>query len=60
MILIISVDNDTSTNDVIDWLDYYGVNFIRLNASDILSDNEFTYLIGDSNSAIKILLKWKK
>lgn len=33
MILILSRTTDSSTNDVIDWLDYYGEKFIRLNSN---------------------------
>ena len=31
MILIISEESDSSTNDVISWLNYYEVSFLRLN-----------------------------
>lgn len=34
MILILSENNDQSTNDVIDWLIHYNKKFIRLNTSD--------------------------
>ena len=41
MLLILSSDTDTSTNHVIDWLIYYGVNFIRINRQDSFRLNEF-------------------
>lgn len=34
MILILSEENDYATNDVIDWLRYYGIRFFRINESD--------------------------
>lgn len=34
MILILSEDNDQTTNDVIDWIIYYNHNFVRINDSD--------------------------
>lgn len=42
MILFISEDTDISTNHVIDWISYWGYNFIRINQSEI---NQFNYLL---------------
>jgi hypothetical protein len=38
MILILSSDDDQSTNGVIDWIHFYGCEFIRINPSDIISE----------------------
>ncbi len=37
MILILSDQNDTSTNDVIDWLNYYGTKWFRVNAETLVN-----------------------
>lgn len=34
MILILSEELDTSTNEIIDWLNYYKKDFIRINYED--------------------------
>ncbi len=36
MVLIFSNDDDLTTNTVIDWILYYGGNFIRINQDDII------------------------
>lgn len=41
MVLIFSNSNDSSTNDVIDWLIYYGVQYIRVNGSDTFELSSF-------------------
>lgn len=38
MIVIISDNDDQSTNGVIDWINYYNKEFIRINPTDIISD----------------------
>jgi ATP-GRASP peptide maturase of grasp-with-spasm system len=61
MILILSTDIDSSTNQVIDWLHYYGVRYFRLNDNDILDhkiiirfdkDNDFSFQIETSEKKI--------
>lgn len=37
MIVIMSDNDDQSTNGVIDWINYYNKNFIRINPTDIIS-----------------------
>lgn len=34
MILLITSESDSSTNDIIDWLIYYGVDFLRVNGEE--------------------------
>lgn len=41
MILILSDEHDLSTNDVIDWISYYGFKFIRINDSSEISLDGF-------------------
>lgn len=38
MILIFSVHGDVSTDKVIDWLDYKGANYLRINSADIVKN----------------------
>lgn len=44
MVLILSEENDFSTNDVIDWLIYYRIKFVRINSNDQIKLN---YLCSD-------------
>lgn len=41
MILIISTEDDVSTSHVIDWLIYFGADFIRINSSDLFEIDYF-------------------
>lgn len=41
MILILSRENDYSTNKVLDWLEYYNVSYIRYNAENTIDNIEF-------------------
>lgn len=41
MIVIMSSDDDQSTNGVIDWLNFYQKEFIRINPTDIISEVHF-------------------
>lgn len=52
MILLISSKYDVSTNNVIRWLNYYGINFVRLNTEDFNSLNHFSL----SNKASKLTI----
>ncbi len=38
MITVFSIESDQSTNQVIDWLDYFNVNCQRINAEDFEAD----------------------
>lgn len=38
MIVILSEENDQSTNDVIDWIAYYGKDYVRINPADAISE----------------------
>ncbi len=39
MILIISEENDYSTNEVIDWLSFYKKKYLRINTNEINDSN---------------------
>ncbi len=43
MILIITSNEDKSTNDVIKWLDYFGEKWLRVNEDDYLTVKEIRY-----------------
>lgn len=51
MILIFSIDQDSSTSDVLDWLDYYGVDAIRTNG---INYDNFTRSLTNTSSSITI------
>jgi len=58
MILIQSIDEDFSTNEVIKWLNKYKAKFIRINNETIVSDikyinGEFEVLLNDSKIYLK-------
>ena len=62
MVLIFSNDDDLTTNTVIDWILYYGGNFVRINQDDILeleslflTNNkvDFTLIIKEKNGCLK-------
>lgn len=54
MILLISEILDLSTNDVIDWLEYYDANFERIDGSTFFnSEVEFNFKITNNDSNIK-------
>lgn len=36
MVIILSNSNDDITNDVLMWLDYYGIDYVRINESDLI------------------------
>ncbi|WP_053002526.1 MULTISPECIES: grasp-with-spasm system ATP-grasp peptide maturase [Kordia] len=52
MILLISSKYDVSTNNVIKWLNYYGINFLRLNTEDFNSLNHFS--LSNTSSKLKV------
>jgi hypothetical protein len=41
MILVISDNEDKSTNDVLDRLSYYNKSFLRINGDDVFKLNDF-------------------
>lgn len=43
MILIVTSNEDQSTNDVIKWLDYFGEKWLRFNENDYLIVKEIRY-----------------
>jgi len=53
MILILSCDGDLSADLVIEWLEYYNQEYIRLNSFDLLSDN-FEIRLAENKYVIKI------
>lgn len=50
MILILSIEGDVSTDDVIDWLEYFGQPYYRLNDEDFISNHSVKFSIGDTGS----------
>jgi ATP-GRASP peptide maturase of grasp-with-spasm system len=46
MVVILSSEDDQSTNDVIDWLNFYGKDFIRINPSDTIADIQINTSLG--------------
>lgn len=47
MILILSIHGDSSTNDVIDWLEQYEVPYFRLNDEDLYSKYKVSFSIDE-------------
>lgn len=45
MILLISNENDQTTNDVIDWLRYFNARWERLNGEDLIDGEKHSYLL---------------
>lgn len=45
MILLISNENDQTTNDVIDWLRYFNAGWERLNGEDLIDGEKHSYLL---------------
>jgi ATP-GRASP peptide maturase of grasp-with-spasm system len=43
MLLILSENNDYSTNEVIDWLNYFKIKYLRVNENSVLYFNYFGY-----------------
>ncbi|WP_298514969.1 grasp-with-spasm system ATP-grasp peptide maturase [uncultured Kordia sp.] len=52
MILLISSKYDVSTNNVVRWLNYYGINYVRLNTEDFNPLNHFSL----SNKSSKLTI----
>lgn len=51
MILIISNNDDWSTNDVVEWLKYYGANFERVNFDDTAKIFSYSFTKEDENTS---------
>lgn len=49
MILILSIEKDASTNDVIDWLVYNNIRFLRINGEDLFSNFPITIKFSKKN-----------
>lgn len=49
MILILSQEFDPSTDEVINWLEYYGIKYFRLNDTDICKIKNVELKNGDLN-----------
>ncbi|HCC30871.1 MAG TPA: hypothetical protein DEQ03_12605, partial [Marinilabiliales bacterium] len=64
MITIFSIEFDDSTNQVIDWLDYYSATWKRINSEDIENEIEIIVKTHDSNQLDKKntvwFRKWRK
>jgi ATP-GRASP peptide maturase of grasp-with-spasm system len=54
MILILSQDFDNSTNDIIDWLNFYKSEYVRINGGDFLNYN-FNYKFDINKNDISLL-----
>jgi len=61
MILIMSIKEDGSTNDILQWLNFYNIDFIRLDYHEVfkldkifLSDDNFKFTIRSRNKIIDI------
>ena len=48
MVLVISRGNEGSTDDVLEWLDYFGIDFIRVNLKNRIKINEISFENGIS------------
>ncbi|MEO4004443.1 grasp-with-spasm system ATP-grasp peptide maturase [Flavobacterium sp. CAU 1735] len=57
MVLILSAPDDLSTNDVIDWLRYYDIPFLRISVNDIITYKSVT--IGNSQFNIEFSINEK-
>lgn len=61
MILILSINGDSSTNDVIDWLEHYDASYFRLNDDDLYEKyNVNFYITVDCKIEFRILDKQGK
>lgn len=60
MILILSTERgDISTEDIIDWLDYYDAPYMKLNGEDFDGNNSFKITINNNKIEAKIHLEEK-
>jgi hypothetical protein len=57
MILILSNEQDFSTNDVIDWLNYYNVDFIRLNGEMLFSETPISIRLNNEGQTVEFFGK---
>jgi len=63
MILILTIENDVSTNHIIDWLDYYKTNWTRINQEEFTNINHkniLDYLPYFKKAKVVWYRKWKK
>ncbi|CAM1373953.1 grasp-with-spasm system ATP-grasp peptide maturase [Tenacibaculum xiamenense] len=58
MILIFSSEADSSTCDVIDWLNFYNADFLRINFDDLVVDNDIKIEINNLSS--DVLLRYRE
>ena len=54
MILLISNENDQTTNDVIDWLRYFNAGWERLNGEDLIDGEKHSYLLPIGADSLKL------
>nr|WP_321354509.1 grasp-with-spasm system ATP-grasp peptide maturase [uncultured Draconibacterium sp.] len=54
MILLISNENDQTTNDVIDWLQYFNTRWERLNGEDLVDAEKHSYLLPIGADSLKL------
>ena len=63
MITIFSIESDQSTNQVIDWLNYFNLNWQRINAEDFEADKTLRYSKDNNTKKINSVVwfrKWNK
>src|SRR5688572_28117694 len=54
MILILSKHGDPSTSKVMDWIESYGGNCLRINSEDLYTDDRFLYSISDKGVTLSV------
>lgn len=54
MILLISNENDQTTNDVIEWLRYFNAEWTRLNGEDLIDGEKHSYLLSIGADSLKL------
>ncbi len=54
MILLISNENDQTTNDVIDWLRFFNTGWERLNGEDLIDGEKHSYLLPIGENSLKL------
>lgn len=54
MILIYSNDIEFATTKTIEWINYYGSKYTRINNGDIVNNNHFSFLIGKNKRKLTV------
>ena len=56
MILVLSEDKDYSTNQVLDWIKYFGKSYIRINGSNLITIKEIKITNTEVNVKFEVKL----